>query len=80
LERDRLGDKLRVQFGLVNFLDIDKNFALGALRQVLLQLLDLRALAADDDARTRGVELMPADLRRPRRFSLSSRSSRSSFG
>src|SRR5437868_7031307 len=37
----------------MNFLDVDEDFALGLLRQILLELLDLRALAADDDAGTR---------------------------
>src|SRR5262249_27120062 len=50
LQRDALADKLRIQLRLVNFLNVDEDFALGLLRHVLLQLLDLGALAADDDA------------------------------
>jgi hypothetical protein len=34
----------------VHFLNVDENFALGLLRQRLLQLFDLGALASDDDA------------------------------
>src|SRR6202040_4076097 len=32
---------------------VDKYFTLGLLRQIALELLDLGAFAADDDARTR---------------------------
>src|SRR5262249_266328 len=39
LQRDRFGDQLRVELGLVDFLNVDEDFALGALGQVLLQLL-----------------------------------------
>src|ERR1700726_3017314 len=38
------------------FLNIDMHFALGALLYVLLELVDLRALAADDDTGTSGVD------------------------
>ena len=37
----------------MHFLDIDEHFALSTFGQVLLQLLDLGAFAADDDPRTR---------------------------
>jgi hypothetical protein len=40
----------------VHFLDVDIDIPLGALLDLLLQLVDLRAFAADDDARTRGAD------------------------
>ena len=54
LQGDRFGNQLRVELGLVNLLNIDEDFALGFLGQILLELLDLGAFAPDDDARTRG--------------------------
>src|SRR5882762_10715764 len=39
----------------MHFLDVDVHFALGALLHILLQLVDFRALAPDDDARPRRV-------------------------
>src|SRR5439155_2157177 len=39
----------------VHFLNIAVHFALGALLHFLLQLVDFRAFAADDDSRTRGI-------------------------
>src|SRR5262249_3467442 len=56
LQRDRFGDQLRIELRLVHFLNIDENLALGFLRQILLQLFDLGAFAADDDAGTRSVD------------------------
>src|SRR5262249_40413057 len=53
LQRNRLAHQLRIQLGFVNFLNVDEDFALGLLRHVLLELLDLGALASDDDAGTR---------------------------
>src|SRR5882762_8543579 len=55
LQRNRLRHELRIQFRTVHFLDVDVHFALGTLLHFLLQLVDLRALAPDDDARPRGV-------------------------
>src|ERR1700726_379813 len=40
----------------MHFLNINVHFTLGALLHVLLEFVDLRALAADDDAGTRGVD------------------------
>src|ERR1700761_9307660 len=40
----------------MHFLDIDEHVAVGALLQLHLQLVDLGALAADDDARTRRAD------------------------
>ena len=59
LQRDRFRYQLRIQFRLVHFLDVNKHFPAGLLRQVLLQLLDFRALAADDDTRTLGLDRDP---------------------
>src|SRR5215472_5274355 len=50
----------------MHFLDIDEHFPRSALLQVLLQLVDLRALAPDDDPGTRGAyddaQLVPRTL------------------
>ncbi len=46
---------MRVQLRLVHFLNVDEDFALSAFGEVLLELFDLRALAADDDAGPRGA-------------------------
>src|SRR3954469_3644484 len=40
----------------MHFLNIDVHFALGALLHFLLELVDFRALTADDDAGPRGVD------------------------
>jgi len=39
----------------VHFLNVDVHFALGALLHFLLELVDFRSFAPDDDPRTRGV-------------------------
>src|SRR5262249_7898910 len=57
LHRDRLGDELRVELGLLNLLDVDEDLAARALLDFLLQLVDFGALAADDDARARRVDV-----------------------
>src|SRR5271163_2200715 len=44
-----------VEFRAVHFLNVNVHFTLGALLHVLLELVDFRALAPDDDAGTRGV-------------------------
>jgi hypothetical protein len=46
---------MRVQFRLADFDDVQVQFRLGEVRQLLAQRLDVGALLADDDARTRGV-------------------------
>ena len=56
LQRNRFRNQLSIELGLVNFLNVDENFALGLLRQRLLQLFDLGAFAADDDAGPRGAD------------------------
>src|SRR6266481_6756683 len=55
LQRNRFRHELRIQLRPVHFQDVNMHFALGALLHVLLQFVDLRALAPDDDAGTRGV-------------------------
>jgi hypothetical protein len=57
LLRHRLGDQLRVELRLLNLLDVDEHFAVRPLLDFRLQLLDFRALAADDDAGPRGVDV-----------------------
>src|SRR4029077_17512154 len=55
LQSDRFGDQRGVELRAMHFLNVDMHFALGALLHFLLELVDFRALAADDDAGTRGV-------------------------
>src|SRR5688572_4546778 len=57
LHGHRLGDQLRLELRLLDLLDVDEDLPVGALLDLLLQLVDFRALAADDDARTRGVDV-----------------------
>src|SRR5688572_3774421 len=54
LLRDGLGDKRRVELGLADFDDVDDDIAVGHLGDGLAELLDIGALLADHDARTRG--------------------------
>src|SRR5271157_255291 len=56
LQRNRFRHQLRIQLRLVHFLDIDMHFARSLLLQILLQLVDFRALAPDDDPRTRRLD------------------------
>src|SRR3989449_4954471 len=64
LQRNRLRHQLRVEFRAVHFLNVDVHFALGALLHFLLELVDLRALAPDDDARPRRVNAHDQLVRR----------------
>src|SRR4030095_1330233 len=74
LERDVLRDQLRVDVGPADLVDVDEGLLAGEPRQLLLELLDLRALLADHDARPRGVDVdlglvgraLDVDLRDPR--------------
>ena len=59
LQRDVLRHQLRIELRLVDLEDVDEHLARGALLDVGLQLVDLRALAADDDARTRRADDQP---------------------
>src|SRR5581483_4253730 len=56
LLRDLLGLELRVQFGLVNLLNADEDFAAGAAADLFFERLNLLPLAPDDDAGARGVD------------------------
>src|SRR4029077_19101226 len=60
LERDVLGDELRVHVGTPHLVDVDEGLLARQLGELLLELLDLRALLADHDARSGGVDV---DLR-----------------
>src|SRR6185369_9122310 len=63
---DLLGLKLRVQLRLVNLLDVDVDLTAGALFDLLLQLIDLRALAPDDDGGALDVDARNAGAGKPR--------------
>src|SRR5262245_42559511 len=56
LERDRLRDERGVELGLQDLLDVDEDLLAGLLLDLLLQLVDLLPLAADDDPGPRGVD------------------------
>ena len=56
LEGDVLGNELSVELRLVDLEDIDEDLAAGALLDVGLELVDLGAFAADDDAWTRSAD------------------------
>ena len=56
LQGNRFRHQLRIELRLVHFLNVDEYFALGLLRERGLQLFDLRALAADDDAGPRSAD------------------------
>src|SRR6185437_13757803 len=64
LLRDRVGDELRVDFGLANFLDVEPDVAAHHLAQIRAQRLDVLALLADDDPRARAVDRYARILRR----------------
>src|SRR5439155_21449471 len=53
LQRDVLGDELRVELGMYDLLDVEVDLLPGPRLQLVLQLLDLGPLAADDDAGAR---------------------------
>src|SRR5262249_37084268 len=56
LLRDRFCNELRVKLRLADFNDVDDDVAVGQLRHHLAQLLDVGALLADHDARTRRLD------------------------
>src|SRR5437667_1203356 len=64
LERDILGDELRVQLGMDDLLDVEVDLLARAGLQLVLQLLDFCALAPDDDAGARGEDRDPCAIRR----------------
>src|SRR5229473_4477105 len=55
LQSNRFRHQRGIQFRTMHFLNVNMHFALGALLHVLLQLVDFRAFAPDDDARPRRV-------------------------
>src|SRR5688572_16922554 len=57
LHRHRLADELGIQFRLLDLEDVDEHLAAGHLGEFLPKLVHLRALAADNDARTRRVDV-----------------------
>jgi hypothetical protein len=50
LERDVLRDELGLDLRLLDLLDVEEDLLAGELGEFVLDLLDLLALAADDDA------------------------------
>src|SRR5204862_2753209 len=56
LQGDVLGDELRVELGMDDLLDVEVDLLARARLQLVLQLLHLGALAADDDAGPRGED------------------------
>src|SRR4051812_5292646 len=61
---DALGDELGVNFGLADLDDVEANLGARHALKLFLELLDVRALLADDHAGTRGIDANAADLRR----------------
>src|SRR6185295_19519001 len=57
LHRHRLADQLRVELRLLDLLDVDEDLAVGLLLDLLLELVDFRPLAPDDDAGARRVDV-----------------------
>src|SRR5256885_16949223 len=53
LQRDVLGHQLGVELGVDDLLDVEVDLLVRARLQLVLQLFDFRALAADDDPRAR---------------------------
>src|SRR5258708_5863443 len=61
---DALGDELGVDLGLADLDDVEAHVGAGHPAELLAELLDVRALLADDDAGARGIDGDAADLRR----------------
>src|SRR5579884_2471192 len=57
LEGDVLGHELGLDLGFLDLLDVEEDFLAGELGELRLDVVDLLALATDDDAGTRGVDL-----------------------
>src|SRR5438552_691568 len=62
LLRDRFGDQGGVELGFADFDDVDDDVGGGDVGDLLAQLVDVGALLADHDARTRGMDRHPALL------------------
>src|SRR5882757_947779 len=65
LLRDRFGDQGGVELGLADFDDVDDDVGGGDVGNPLAQLVDVGALLADHDARTRRMDRHAALLVRP---------------
>ena len=65
LQGDVLRDKLRVQLRLVHLDDVDEDIAAGALAKLRLELVDLRAFAADYNPRPGGADEKAQLVARP---------------
>src|SRR5882757_4848225 len=65
LLRDRFGDQGGVELGLADFDDVDDDVGGGDVGNLLAQLVDVGALLADHDARTRRMDRHAALLVRP---------------
>src|SRR5262245_50650653 len=65
LLRDRFGDQLGVELRLADLDDVDDDVGLGEASDLAAQLLDVRALLADHDARARRLHGDAALLVRP---------------
>src|SRR5687768_9628682 len=59
---DALRDEARVDFRLADLDDVEADFRARHRAQELLQLLDVAALLADDDAGAGGIDADPADF------------------
>jgi hypothetical protein len=57
LHGDGLAHQLSLDLRLVDLQDVDEHVALGALADLLLEAIHLRALPADDDAGPRGEDV-----------------------
>src|SRR4029079_7728689 len=60
---DALGDELGVDLRLADLDDVQADLRAGHLLKLFLELLDVRALLADDHAGARGIDGDPADFR-----------------
>src|SRR4051812_8174381 len=56
LARDVVGHELRIELGTLDLFDVDADFLAREVRELVTQLVDFRALLADHDARTTGVQ------------------------
>jgi hypothetical protein len=57
MARDALGDQLRVHLGVLDLEDVQLHLLARELLEVAADAVGLGATAADDDARTRGVDV-----------------------
>src|SRR3954470_24130568 len=56
LARDVVGHELRIELGTLDLFDVDVDFLARQVGKLVTQLVDFRALLADHDARTAGVQ------------------------